>query len=107
MAKLLKCSACWPETALNDTMMVERVFGEFFLVFSIDLCLHNDTSAISLLLAKLMKVEVHLATNSSDSYLKSIIATSINNNQKVFTPPGVSSHLGKNKGLKKVQEMSG
>ena len=97
MAKLLKCSACWPETALNDTMMVERV----------DLCLHNDTSAISLLLAKLMKVEVHLATNSSDSFLELIISTSINNNQQVCTPPGVSSHHGKNKCLKKVQEMVG
>ena len=107
MAKLLKCSACWSETALNDTMMVERFLGEFFLFYSIDLCLRNNTSAISLLLAKLMKVEVHLATNSSDSYLKSIIATSINDNQKVCTPPGVSSHLGKNKGMKKVREMVG
>ena len=62
---------------------------------------------MSLLLAKLMKVEVHLATNSSDSCLKSIIATSINNNQKGLTPPGVSSHLGKNKDLKKIQEMLG
>ena len=72
-----------------------------------DLCIHNGTSAISLLLAKLIKVEVHLATNSSNSYSKSIFAISINNNQKVFPPPGISSHLGKNKGLKKVQEMVG